>query len=41
MLAVLIVWIALACAYFTVYPVGFYVTTLAFAVYVVVRLARR
>jgi zinc/manganese transport system permease protein len=40
-LAVAIVWIALALAYFTIYPVGFYVTTLAFAAYVVVRIARR
>jgi zinc/manganese transport system permease protein len=40
-LALAIVWIALALAYFTIYPVGFYVTTLAFAAYVVVRIARR
>lgn len=37
--AVAVVWIALALAYFTIYPVGFYVTTLAFAVYVVTRVA--
>ncbi len=36
--AVAVVWIALALAYFTIYPVGFYVTTLAFAVYVVTRI---
>lgn len=37
--AVAVVWIGLALAYFTAYPVGFYVTTLAFAVYVVTRIA--
>jgi zinc/manganese transport system permease protein len=40
-LALAIVWIALALAYFTIYPVGFYVTTLAFAVYVAVRVVKR
>lgn len=40
-LALAIVWIALALAYFTVYPVGFYVTTLAFAVYVAARIIKR
>jgi zinc/manganese transport system permease protein len=40
-LAVLVVWLALAMAYFTVYPVGFYVTTLALGLYVVVRIGRR
>jgi zinc/manganese transport system permease protein len=35
-----IVWIGLALAYFTVYPVGFYVTTLAFGLYVAVRFGR-
>jgi zinc/manganese transport system permease protein len=40
-LALAIVWIALALAYFTIYPVGFYVTTLAFAVYVAVRIIKR
>jgi zinc/manganese transport system permease protein len=39
-LALAIVWIALALAYFTIYPVGFYVTTLAFAAYVSARIAR-
>ncbi len=33
-----IVWLGLALAYFSVYPVGFYVTTLAFALYVGLRL---
>ena len=40
-LALAIVWIALALAYFTIYPVGFYVTTLAFAVYVAARIIKR
>jgi zinc/manganese transport system permease protein len=40
-LAVLVVWIALAMAYFSVYPVGFYVTTLALGLYLSIRLARR
>jgi zinc/manganese transport system permease protein len=33
-----IVWLGLALAYFSVYPVGFYVTTLAFVLYVGLRL---
>ena len=40
-LGVLTVWLALALAYFTIYPVGFYVTTIAIAVYGVARLAGR
>lgn len=36
-LALAIVWAALALAYFSIYPVGFYVTTLAFAAYVALR----
>jgi zinc/manganese transport system permease protein len=39
-LALLVAWLGLALAYFTVYPVGFYVTTLAFGLYVAVRVAR-
>jgi zinc/manganese transport system permease protein len=35
-----VTWLGLALAYFSVYPVGFYVTSLSFALYVVVRLAR-
>jgi zinc/manganese transport system permease protein len=38
--ALAVVWLALAIAYFSIYPVGFYVTTLAFALYVVTRAAR-
>lgn len=40
-LGVLTVWLALAFAYFTVYPVGFYVTTIAIVIYGVARLAGR
>ncbi len=39
-IALAVTWLGLALAYFSVYPVGFYVTSLAFAVYLVVRLAR-
>jgi len=39
-LALAVTWLGLAIAYFSVYPVGFFVTSLAFALYVVVRLAR-
>jgi zinc/manganese transport system permease protein len=37
--SLLTVWLALAIAYFSIYPVGFYVTTLAFALYVATRAA--
>jgi zinc/manganese transport system permease protein len=37
--ALVVVWIALALAYFSIYPVGFYATTLAFAIYLLARLA--
>ena len=40
-LGLLIVWLALGFAYFTIYPVGFYVTTFAFAAYVITRVATR
>jgi zinc/manganese transport system permease protein len=40
-LAVLVVWLALAMAYFSVYPVGFYVTTLALVLYLLIGLGRR
>jgi zinc/manganese transport system permease protein len=39
--ALVIVWLGLALAYFTVYPAGFYVTTLAMALFVIVRVLRR
>jgi zinc/manganese transport system permease protein len=36
-IALLVTWLGLAIAYFSVYPVGFYVTSLSFGLYVVVR----
>jgi zinc/manganese transport system permease protein len=38
--ALLIIWLSLAIAYFSIYPVGFYVTTLAFGLYVATRVTR-
>jgi len=35
-----VTWLGLALAYFSIYPVGFFVTSLSFALYVLVRLAR-
>jgi zinc/manganese transport system permease protein len=40
LIGVLITWVGLALAYFYGYPVGFYITTLAFGGYVVARIAR-
>ncbi len=40
-IALAVAWLGLALAYFSTYPVGFYVTTLSFGLYVVVRLGRR
>jgi zinc/manganese transport system permease protein len=39
-LGILITWVGLALAYFYDYPVGFYITTVAFATYVIARVAR-
>ncbi|MGI8711909.1 MAG: metal ABC transporter permease [Solirubrobacteraceae bacterium] len=39
-LGLLVTWVGLTIAYFTIYPVGFCVTTLAFAIYLVTRIAR-
>jgi len=39
-LAVMITWVGLALAYFYDYPVGFYITTVAFAAYVLARVGR-
>jgi zinc/manganese transport system permease protein len=39
-LGMLITWVGLALAYFYNYPVGFYITTVAFALYLAVRTAR-
>jgi zinc/manganese transport system permease protein len=36
-LALAVTWLGLALAYFSIYPVGFYVTSLAFAAYVLAR----
>jgi zinc/manganese transport system permease protein len=39
-IAVVVTWLGLALAYFSIYPVGFYVTSLSFALYVFVRVGR-
>jgi zinc/manganese transport system permease protein len=36
-LALAVTWLGLALAYFSIYPVGFYITSLSFGVYVLVR----
>ncbi len=41
LIAVLVTWIGLGLAYFTDYPVGFLVTTLAFSLFLAARGARR
>ncbi|MHB8657184.1 MAG: metal ABC transporter permease [Solirubrobacteraceae bacterium] len=38
---VTVVWLGLGVAYFSPYPVGFYTTTFAFGLYLLVRIARR
>jgi zinc/manganese transport system permease protein len=38
--ALVTIWLALAIAYFSIYPVGFYVSTIGFVLYVLARLAR-
>jgi zinc/manganese transport system permease protein len=38
--ALLVVWLGLGVAYFSVYPVGFWTTTFAFGLYLLVRLGR-
>jgi zinc/manganese transport system permease protein len=40
-IALVVTWVGLAIAYYTVYPVGFYVTSLSFGLYVLVRLVVR
>jgi zinc/manganese transport system permease protein len=40
-LALAVTWSGLVLAYYTIYPVGFYVTSLSFALYVLVRMVRR
>jgi zinc/manganese transport system permease protein len=39
-IALLVTWLGLGLAFFSIYPVGFYVTSLSFALYVLVRLVR-
>jgi zinc/manganese transport system permease protein len=39
-LALAVTWVGLTLAYFSVYPVGFYITSLSFGLYVLVRLGR-
>jgi len=39
-IALAVTWLGLALAYFSIYPVGFFVTSLSFALYVVARVAR-
>jgi zinc/manganese transport system permease protein len=39
-LALVFTWLGLAVAYFTIYPVGFFITTLAFGTYLALRLGR-
>lgn len=39
-LALVIAWLGLAAAYFSIYPAGFYTTTFAFAAYALARIAR-
>ena len=39
-LALVVTWLGLALAFFSVYPVGFYVTSLSFALYLLVRIGR-
>jgi zinc/manganese transport system permease protein len=36
-----VVWLGLGISYFSIYPLGFYVTSLGFALYLLARLARR
>ena len=39
-LGLVVVWLALGAAYFSIYPVGFYTTTFAFGLYLLVRAGR-
>jgi zinc/manganese transport system permease protein len=40
-IGLLVTWLGLSIAYYSIYPVGFYVTSLSFGLYVLVRLVRR
>jgi zinc/manganese transport system permease protein len=39
-IALAVTWLGLALAYFSIYPVGFYITSLSFALYLLVRVER-
>ena len=39
-IALAVTWLGLALAYFSIYPVGFFVTSLSFALYLIVRVTR-
>ena len=39
-LALVVTWVGLALAYFSIYPVGFWITSLSFALYVLARVVR-
>jgi zinc/manganese transport system permease protein len=39
--ALIVMWLSLAISYFSIYPLGFFVTSIAFAVYVLAKLAAR
>jgi zinc/manganese transport system permease protein len=39
-LSLLFTWTGLAVAYFSIYPVGFFITTFAFVAYVLIRMAK-
>ncbi len=39
--AVLVAWLGLGIAYFSIYPVGFYITSIAFGLYLLARIGRR
>jgi zinc/manganese transport system permease protein len=40
LIALLVIWLGLALAYFSIYPLGFYVTSLAFGAYLLAKLQR-
>jgi zinc/manganese transport system permease protein len=40
LIGLLVTWLGLALAYFSIYPAGFYITSLAFAAYVAARIVR-
>jgi len=39
-IGVVVTWVGLALAYFSIYPAGFYITSLAFGIYLVARIVR-